>query len=824
MERYAPQEIEKKWQEKWQKDDVCKTEIDRTQPEYYVLEMFPYPSGNLHMGHVRNYSIGDVIARFKKMQGCNVLHPMGFDAFGMPAENAAIKHGVKPADWTYSNIENMKRQQMSMGLSYDWSREAVTCRPEYYRWTQWLFELFYKKGLAYKKEASVNWCDTCGTVLANEQVIDGKCWRCDSEVHKKDLSQWFLKITDYADELLADLDKLKGWPERVKTMQENWIGRSEGLEFDIDVPALGEKIAVYTTRADTAYGVTFVALAAEHPLMEKILKDNPKAAELRAFAEKVKAQSELERTSGESEKEGMFTGLYAVNPFNGRKVELWITNYVLAEYGTGAVMGVPSEDQRDWMFAKKYDLPIIVTLRPKDRELKLEEMTEAYTAKDGVLVNSAEFDGMEMHEALAAIVEKAVKEGFGRRKVNYRLRDWLISRQRYWGAPIPVIYCDKCGEQLVPEEELPVRLPEDVNFSQGAVSPLAESESFVHCTCPKCGGPARRETDTMDTFICSSWYYMRYTDPHNTHKPFAADKVNYWAPVDQYIGGIEHAILHLLYSRFFTKVLRDEKLLDFDEPFQNLLTQGMVIKDGAKMSKSKGNVVSPEEIIQKYGADTARLFILFAAPVERDLEWSDQGVEGAFRFLNRVWRIVAHFEDAIKEGIDDYDRSTLTAEEKSLRRTLHQTIKKVTEDVGERFMFNTAISAVMELVNAFYAFQDKAVHPGLVRELSFALVKMLAPFAPHITEELWSRMEGKGSVHDARWPKFDRAAIVEDEVEIVLQINGKVRDKLTVPADMKPQEMEKLALAQPKVVELTAGKTIVKVICVPKKLVNIVVK
>lgn len=824
MERYAPQEIEKKWQEKWQKDDVYKTEIDRTQPEYYVLEMFPYPSGNLHMGHVRNYSIGDVIARFKKMQGCNVLHPMGFDAFGMPAENAAIKHGVKPADWTYSNIENMKRQQMSMGLSYDWSRETVTCRPEYYRWTQWLFELFYKKGLAYKKEASVNWCDTCGTVLANEQVIDGKCWRCDSEVHKKDLSQWFLKITDYADELLADLDKLKGWPERVKTMQENWIGRSEGLEFDIDVPALGEKIAVYTTRADTAYGVTFVALAAEHPLMEKILADNPKAEELRAFADKVKAQSELERTSGESEKEGMFTGLYAVNPFNGRKVELWVTNYVLAEYGTGAVMGVPSEDQRDWMFAKKYDLPIIVTLRPKDRELKLEEMTEAYTDKDGILVNSAEFDGMEMHEALAAIVEKAVKEGFGRRKVNYRLRDWLISRQRYWGAPIPVVYCDKCGEQLVPEEELPVKLPEDVNFEQGAVSPLAQSESFVHCTCPKCGGPARRETDTMDTFICSSWYYMRYTDPHNTHKPFAADKVNYWAPVDQYIGGIEHAILHLLYSRFFTKVLRDEKLLDFDEPFQNLLTQGMVIKDGAKMSKSKGNVVSPEEIIQKYGADTARLFILFAAPVERDLEWSDQGVEGAFRFLNRVWRIVAHFQDAIKEGLDDYDHSTLTTEEKSLRRTLHQTIKKVTEDVGERFMFNTAISAVMELVNAFYGFQDKTVHPGLVRELSFTLVKMLAPFAPHITEELWSCMEGKGSVHDARWPKFDRAAIVEDEVEIVLQINGKVRDKLTVPADIELQEMEKLALAQPKVVELTAGKTVVKVICVPKKLVNIVVK
>ena len=661
-------------------------------------------------------------------------------------------------------------------------------------------------------------------MLANEQVVEGKCWRCDSEVKKKDLSQWFLKITDYADELLADLDKLKGWPERVKTMQENWIGRSEGLEFDIDVPDLGEKIAVYTTRADTAYGVTFVALAAEHPLMEKILADNPKAGEIRAFIEKVKSQSELERTSGESEKEGLFTGLYAVNPFNGKKVELWVTNYVLAEYGTGAVMGVPSEDQRDWMFAKKYDLPIIVTLRPKDRELRLEEMTEAYTDKDGILVNSDEFDGMEMHEALSAIAQKAVREGFGRLKVNYRLRDWLISRQRYWGAPIPVIYCEKCGEQLVPEEELPVKLPENVNFEQGAVSPLAQCEEFTHCTCPKCGGEARRETDTMDTFICSSWYYMRYADPHNTHRPFEPDKVNYWAPVDQYIGGIEHAILHLLYSRFFTKVLRDAKMLDFDEPFQNLLTQGMVIKDGAKMSKSKGNVVSPEEIIRKYGADTARLFILFAAPVERDLEWSDQGVEGAYRFLNRVWRIIGHFGNAIQEGIDDYDRTTLTAEEKALRRTLHQTIKKVTEDVGERFMFNTAISSIMELVNALYAFQDKAVHPGLVREISFALVKMLAPFAPHIAEELWSQICGKGSVHAEKWPNFDKEAIVEDEVEIVLQINGKVRDKLLIPAAMGREEMEKAALMQPKVADLTEGKTIVKVICVPKKLVNIVVK
>ena len=825
MERYAPQEIEKKWQKKWREEHAYATEMDRTKPEYYVLEMFPYPSGNLHMGHVRNYSIGDVLARYKTMAGYNVLHPMGFDAFGMPAENAAIKHGVKPSDWTYSNIENMKRQQREMGLSYDWDREVETCRPEYYRWTQWLFELFYKKGLAYKKKASVNWCDTCGTVLANEQVIDGKCWRCDSDVVKKDLSQWFLKITDYADVLLDDLKELKGWPERVKTMQDNWIGRSEGLEFSIDVPALGEKLAVYTTRPDTAYGITFVALAAEHPIVEKLLQDNPKAAEIQAFCTKARNQSDLERTSSESEKEGIFTGVYAINPFNGNKVELWVTNYVLADYGTGAVMGVPSGDQRDWMFAKKYNLPIILTLQPKDSELKLEDMTAAYTDKDGVLVNSGKFTGMEMHKAMSAIIDEAETQGFGKRKVNYRLRDWLISRQRYWGAPIPVIYCPHCGEVLVPEEELPVRLPEDVKFEQGSVSPLAQSESFVNCTCPKCGGPAKRETDTMDTFICSSWYYLRYTDPHNAEKPFARDKVNYWAPVDQYIGGIEHAILHLLYSRFFTKVLRDAGLVDFNEPFKNLLTQGMVIKDGSKMSKSKGNVVSPEEIIAKYGADTARLFILFAAPVERDLEWSDQGVEGAYRFLNRVWRIVGHFEETIKGASDTYDVSALTGEEKDLRRILHVTIQKVTDDISDRFMFNTAISSVMELVNAFYAFQDSTtVNAGLVREVSLNIIKMLAPFAPHMTEELWSRIVGGGSVHQQQWPKYDAAAMVQAEIEIVLQINGKVRDKIVIAADLGREEMQQAAMAQPRVQELTAGKTIVKTICVPGKLVNIVVK
>lgn len=825
MEKYMPQQIEKKWQAKWQESNVYKTEMDASRPKYYALEMFPYPSGNLHMGHVRNYSIGDVLARYKTMEGFNVLHPMGFDAFGMPAENAAIKNGVKPSDWTFSNIDNMKRQQREMGLSYDWDREVQTCRQDYYRWTQWLFQLFYKRGLAYKKKAYVNWCDTCGTVLANEQVIDGQCWRCDSVVVKKDLSQWFLKITDYADVLLKDLDLLQGWPERVRIMQENWIGRSEGLEFELEAPELGEKIAAYTTRPDTVYGITFLALAAEHPLVEKICAKSGKAEEIKAFVKKVQSQSDIERTSSESEKEGIGTGLYVVNPFNGNKAEIWITNYVLADYGTGAVIGVPSEDQRDWMFATKYGIEKIITLQPKGQTLVLEEMTEAYTDKAGVLVNSAEFSGMDIKAAMKGIMDKAEAEGFGKRRVNYRLRDWLISRQRYWGAPIPVIYCDDCGEVLVPEDQLPVKLPEDVDFKQGSVSPLAQSKSFVNCTCPKCGKPARRETDTMDTFICSSWYYLRYTDPHNEKIPFDKDKVNYWAPVDQYIGGIEHAILHLLYSRFFTKVLKDAGMVDFPEPFTNLLTQGMVLKDGSKMSKSKGNVVSPEEIIGKYGADTARLFILFAAPVDRDLDWSDQGVEGSFRFLRRVWRILEIFEDKIKNAPDEYDVSSLTPEEKELRHVLHVTIQKVTEDIKERFMFNTAISSIMELVNAFYGFQNSTdVNAGLVREVAVNLMKMLAPFVPHITEELWSVLIGEGSVHTQKWPGFDEEAIKTAEVEIVLQINGKVRDRIMIASNIDKSAMEEAAKANKRVQELTEGKTIVKMICVPNKLVNVVVK
>ena len=823
MERYCPQEIEAKWQKIWETEHSCHTEMDTTKPKYYALEMFPYPSGKLHMGHVRNYSIGDVIARFRTMEGYNVLHPMGFDSFGMPAENAAIKNKVHPAEWTYANIANMEKQQRALGLAYDWDREVITCREDYYRWTQWLFELFYKKGLAYKKKASVNWCDTCGTVLANEQVEDGKCWRCKSEVHKKDLAQWFFKITDYADELLADLDKLPGWPERVKTMQANWIGRSEGLEFRLPAPALDAEIPVYTTRPDTVFGMTFVALAPEHPLVEKICAVSDKAEEIRAFCARVKKQSDIERSSSESEKEGIYTGLCCTNPFNGEQVEIWVTNYVLFEYGTGAVMAVPSEDQRDWMFAEKYGIRKILTIRPKDGELRLEDMTAAYTEKEGILINSGKFTGMEMHAAMQAIMDEAEAQGYGKRRVNYRLRDWLISRQRYWGAPIPIINCPKCGEVLVPAAELPVRLPEDVSFAQGAVSPLSSSEHFLHCKCPQCGGDATRETDTMDTFICSSWYYYRYTDPKNTERPFDRDKVNYWAPVDQYIGGIEHAILHLLYARFFTKVLRDAGMLDFDEPFTNLLTQGMVIKDGAKMSKSLGNVVSPEEIIDRYGADTARLFILFAAPVDRDLDWSDQGVEGAYRFLGRVWRILGQFAETIKGAPASYDAATLSTEEAELRRVLHATIKKVTEDVRDRFMFNTAISSIMELVNALYAFQDKELTPGLARETASALVRMLAPFAPHITAELWAELFG-GNVHAQTWPQYDAAALVQDEVEIVLQINGKVRDRVKVATGLDRAALEQLAAELPRAKELTAGKTIVKVVCVPGKLVNIVVK
>ena len=822
MEKYCPQSIEKKWQKIWDETKAYQINMDPNKPKYYVLEMFPYPSGNLHMGHVRNYSIGDVIARYKTMNGFNVLHPMGFDAFGMPAENAAIKHGVSPSDWTEDNMANMTRQQKEMGLSYDWDRKVATCHEDYYKWTQWLFELFYKKGLAYKKKASANWCETCHTVLANEQVIDGKCWRCDDTVVKKDLEQWFLKITDYADVLLKDLDKLEGWPNRVKIMQDNWIGRSEGAEFSFDVPDYNEKISVYTTRPDTVFGVSYVVLAAEHPLVKKFIKGKENEQEILKFIEEVHNMNEIERTSSESEKKGMFTGVYAINPFNGEKVPVWVTNYVLFEYGTGAVMGVPTHDERDFMFAKKYNLPMKIVIQNKEHNLTLETMENAYV-EDGELVESGQFTGMNNRKAITAMIDWLEENNLGKRRVNYRLRDWLISRQRYWGAPIPIIYCPHCGEVLVPEEQLPVKLPKDVKFETGATSPLAQAEDFVNCTCPKCGAPAKRETDTMDTFICSSWYYMRYADPHNDKAPFSKDAINYWLPVDQYIGGIEHAILHLLYSRFFTKVLKDAGLVEFDEPFTNLLTQGMVIKDGSKMSKSKGNVVSPEEIIKKYGADTARLFILFAAPPERDLEWSDQGVEGAWRFIQRVWRIILSYADKVKEN-PTFDVKALTKEEKELFRILNVTIEKVTEDIGTRSTFNTAISSIMELVNAFSVFKDGNLNAGLAREVVINLIKLLAPFAGHVTEELWQQIGQTGSVHHTTWPTFDPKATIADEVEVVVQVNGKLRSKIMVSSSATREAQQEIALADEKIKGLIEGKTIVKVISVPKKLVNIVVK
>lgn len=826
-EKYEPHKAEAKWQKYWEDHHTYKVSNDDPRPKYYVLEMFPYPSGNLHMGHVRNYSIGDVVARFRTMRGYNVLHPMGFDSFGMPAENAAIKHNIPPAKWTLENIANMEDQQKRMGLSYDWDREVKTCMEDYYKWTQWFFELMYKRGLAVKKTAPVNWCEKCNTVLANEQVIDGKCWRCDTPVVKKDLSQWFFKITDYADELLKDLDLLKGWPEPVKTMQRNWIGRSEGLEFSFDCPDLGTKLPVYTTRPDTIYGVTFVVIPPEHPLVAKILENNPKRAELEAFCDKVRNTSDIERTSADSEKLGMYTGYDCVHPLTGHKVEIWITNYVLFDYGTGAVMGVPSGDHRDWMFASKYGIKKILTLQPKDHELKLEEMDDAYTEKDGVLVNSGPFTGMEMHKAMGAIMDYMEEKGLGKRRVNYRLRDWLISRQRYWGAPIPVINCPQCGEVLVPEKDLPVKLPTDVKFAAGAKSPLATSESFVHCTCPKCGGPATRELDTMDTFVCSSWYYLRYTDPHNDQAPFSHEAVDHWMSVDQYIGGIEHAILHLLYSRFFVKVLRDAGLVKVDEPFTNLLTQGMVIKDGAKMSKSLGNVVSPEEIIGKYGADTARLFIIFAAPVERELEWSDQGVEGSFRFLNRVWRIVYHFQDELQKKVKTYDVKELDEAGREMRHILHVSLKKITEDLDSRFNFNTAISTMMELVNAFYAYKDKAkkVHPGLIWEVITDLLLVMAPFVPHITEELWhGTIDDSESIHKQAWPKYDEEAIKVDEVEVLVEVNGKPKDRIMVDPEMDKEALGKVALESKAVKEAIGSGKVVRVIAVPGRLVNIVVK
>lgn len=823
QDRYNFAEIEKKWQSVWEKDRFYHVETDQEKPKYYCLEMFPYPSGNLHMGHVRNYSIGDVIARYKMMQGFNVLHPMGWDSFGLPAENAAIKRSIPPAKWTLDNIENMRRQLKSMGLSYDWDREVTTCLSDYYKWTEWIFLQLYKNKLAYKKKAHVNWCPSCATVLANEQVIDGACERCDSVVEKKALEQWFFRSTAYAQELLDDLENLPGWPDKVKTMQENWIGRSEGAEIYFTAEKTGEKIPVYTTRQDTIFGVTYLVLAPEHPMVEKLIAGTAFDKPVRDFIKKVQQMTEIVRTSNETEKEGLFIGSYVINPLNQEKVPVWIANYVLADYGTGAVMGVPAHDERDFAFAKKYQLPIRTVIQPGDQDLKREEMTAAYT-EDGVMVNSGEFNGIPNKEGLRRIAAYLEQTGSGKIKINYRLRDWLISRQRYWGAPIPILYCEKCGTVPVPEKDLPVMLPLNVEFRPTGESPLNFIPEFYNTTCPECGGPARRETDTMDTFVCSSWYFLRYCDPQNTQEAFGREQVDYWMNVDQYIGGVEHAILHLMYARFFTKALADFGLVGVREPFQNLLTQGMVLKNGSKMSKTKGNVVSPEEIINKYGADTARLFILFAAPPERDLEWSDQGVEGGYRFLNRVWRLVYNYvQDPAK--LPSVNGHELTAEDKDLRRLLHNTIKKVSEDIETRFNFNTAISAVMELVNGIYPYREKEQqNMAIIREAMENLIILLAPFAPHFSEELWEAIGKQGSVHQMPWPQYDKEALQAEEIEVVLQINGKVRERVMVPAQLNSKELEKIVLGTARAQAEIAGKTVVKIIAVPGKLVNVVVR
>ena len=825
-EAYFPQEIEKRWQENWEKNNVFHTPDNSDKPKYYALSMFPYPSGKLHMGHVRNYTITDVIARFKKMQGFNVLHPMGWDSFGLPAENAAMKHGADPAKWTDENIAYMTKQLKMLGLSYDWQREVTTCKPDYYKWTQWLFIQLYKKGLAYKKEAAVNWCDKCGTVLANEQVIDGKCWRCDSVVEKKYLSQWFFKITDYAERLLQDLDKLPGWGDNVKTMQSNWIGKSQGAIFRFKVKEIeGMEVPVYTTRPDTVHGITYLVVAPEYKDIEKLTtpENKDKVEEYRANARKM---TEIERLSTDRVKTGVPLGTHCINPFTGEEFPLWTADYALVEYGTGAVMAVPTHDTRDFDFAKKYNLPLKVVISPEGTELKPDELTESYT-EEGVLVNSNEFNGMKNTEAKKAITQKAVDNGFGEFKTQYRLRDWLISRQRYWGAPIPMIYCDKCGIVPEKEENLPVMLPTDVDFSVVGKSPITTSKTFAETTCPICGGKARRELDTMDTFVCSSWYYLRYSDPKNANLPFSKELVDHWLPVDQYVGGIEHAILHLLYSRFFTKALKDLGLLSFDEPFKNLLTQGMVLKDGSKMSKSKGNTVDPDEIFENYGADTARLFILSDSPPARDFDWSDAGVEGCYKFLNRVWRLVSENQEYVTK---DYKLTfPLARENDDLVRIVHMMIKEITNDIANDFQFNTVISKYRELTNAIYDWKNKKAE--LTEEdknvFSFAvisLIKLMAPVTVHMSEEIWHDLGNETSIHDEKWCEWDENLAKASKITLVVQINGKVKDKIEADEGLGNDELKEVALASQKIKELTSGKEIVKVIVVPKKLVNIVVK
>lgn len=821
-ERYEFKRIEKKWQTYWEENKSFKTVEDDSREKYYVLEMFPYPSGKLHMGHVRNYSIGDVVARFKHMRGFNVLHPMGFDSFGLPAENAAIKNGTPPAEWTFRNIEEMTEQLKQLGISYDWEREVETCNPNYYRWMQWIFVQFFNKGLAYKKENPVNWCPSCQTVLANEQVIDGACERCHTPVGKKNLSQWYFKITDYAERLLDNLKKLPGWPNKVKLMQENWIGKSIGANVNFKIDGTDKIMKVFTTRADTLFGCTYMVMAPEHPYLEELVQGTEYEEEARRYTQEVQHMDEIERTSTVKEKTGVFIGKYAINPVNRKKVPIFISDYVLMGYGTGAIMAVPAHDQRDFDFAKKFDLEIIPVVESKDPSVDINDLKEAFVA-EGTMINSGEYDGMNNRKVIPMMVDWLAEHNSGEKTINYKLRDWLVSRQRYWGTPIPMVFCDDCGWVPEKEENLPVLLPEDVEFTGKGESPLTTSKSFVECSCPKCGGKARRETDTMDTFLDSSWYFLRFCDPHNDEKIFEKKKVDYWMNVDQYIGGVEHAILHLMYARFFEMALSDMGLVTAEEPFKNLLTQGMVNKYGKKMSKSLGNVVSPEEIIEKYGADTARLFILFAAPPEKELDWSDEGVEGSYRFLNRVWRLIREF----KEKVDNSDGAIniKSVNDKKLNSKLNATIKKVTDDIEKRFNFNTAISSIMELVNELYKYkQGEDLNTPLLEDVITKLVTLLSPFTPHICEEMWHELGKEESLIGVRWPDYDESALVEDVKTIVIQINGKLKERLSLPAGLSGADLEEKVLEEPNVASLIQDVNVVKTIAVPDKLVNFVVK
>jgi leucyl-tRNA synthetase len=836
-DRYPHQEIEAKWQRIWEERKLFRATEDPGRPKFYCLEMFPYPSGRIHMGHVRNYAIGDLLARYKWMRGYTVLHPMGWDAFGLPAENAAIEHGVHPAIWTYENIDYMRQQLKKLGISYDWDREVTTCDPAYYKWEQLIFIKMFERGLAYRRRSTVNWCPSCQTVLANEQVEAGRCWRCDSEVLPRDIDAWFFKITAYAEELLAWCDRLPGWPERVLTMQRNWIGRSEGAEFDL--PVVGRphlKLRVFTTRPDTAFGMTYAVLAPEHPLVDQLVASEVERQQVVAFRAEVSRQSEMERLAADRPKRGLRLTARVVNPFNGAEIPLFIADYVLMGYGTGAIMAVPGEDQRDWDFATQHGLPIIETVR------RPEGWTgQAYTG-EGIKINSGFLDGLTVAEAKRRAVDWLVSRGLGEAKVNYRLRDWGISRQRYWGAPIPILYCDRCGMVPEKEENLPVVLPHDVQISGKGGSPLASHPAFVNASCPRCGGRARRETDTMDTFVESSWYFLRFCSPRYEGGMFERGAAEYWMPVDQYIGGIEHAVLHLLYARFYTKVLRDLGLVKVDEPFTALLSQGMVIKDGAKMSKSKGNVVADDVIRQKYGADTGRLFELFAAPPEKDLEWSDHGVEGASRFLNRVWRFVTSHLAEIREGQTPpaaappaaaraATRPRLSPAGRAFRRVIHETMVRVTEDIERDFHFNTAVSAIMELTNALHAFDTASLDgvPGqerraLLREAVETLVLLLGPFCPHLSEELWARLGHPESLFRQDWPTADPEALEKDEVTMVVQVDGKVRSRLTVEVDAPTADVERRALADDRVRSWLTRRQVERVVVVPNRLVNIVTR